>query len=175
MPRASLPHYLAKMTTMEVFLTKTTEEQIWNHIEKQIEGLEEKIDGFKNDLEVLVESYYKGNPYDKYTIDDWRNQRPKSFYRGDKLKWIHDGGEEYAKSFFDMLDVFRDIRLCERAFPEWFERLTTFCMLLTEASLILMSWSCIETYDTQKARRSGKKQTQSGLRRTKYTSRIRVI
>lgn len=124
MPRHTLPHLASKMRTMEVLITQTTEETIWKHLEKQMVGLEDKIEEFRKHLNDLTDMYFHTNPYDKYTKQDWREGRPKMKHKLDRMYWLTMNGEEYAKDYFDMLNVISDIRICSRAFPEWSERLS---------------------------------------------------
>jgi hypothetical protein len=111
------------MRTIQVTLTQTTEEMIWTHIEKQMVNLESTIEMFRRDLNALTDEYFHTNPYDKYTVRDWRNNRPTQKYKLNRLRWLEDNGEEYAKEYFGMLDIINDIRICHRAFPEWNDRL----------------------------------------------------
>lgn len=112
------------MNTIEVCITKTTEEAIWNHLQNVIVGLEDTIDIYHKRLEELINLYFHSNPYDKYTIQDWRDDRPRLKYYQDKTLWLTDMGEEYAKGYSRMWDIIGDVRLCSRAFPEWEERLS---------------------------------------------------
>lgn len=123
MPRATLPNITAKMRTMEVLITKTTEEAIWTHLQNKMVGLEEKVDMYSKRLNDITDMYFHNNPYEKYTIKDWREGRPKQKYKLEKMRWLTDMGDDYAEDFFRMLEIISDIRICNRAFPEWNERL----------------------------------------------------
>ena len=123
MPRHTLPQSVASLKTMEVFLTKTTEEQIWDNLEKQMVGLEEKIEEYYDTLNDLTKIYIYTNPYDKYSIQDWRNQKPKLKYKYDKMRWLSENGEQYLAEYLRIIDIKHDIRKCNRAFPEWEEKL----------------------------------------------------
>jgi hypothetical protein len=107
---------------MEVFLTKHTEEQIWNHIEKMMEGLEEKMDDYSSTLDTITTKYHNTNPYEKYTIKDWRDDRPRLKHRYDRSLWLTEVGEDYAEEFNNMMKIIHDVRLCMFVFPEWEER-----------------------------------------------------
>lgn len=124
MPRTTLPRCLLKLDTMEVCITKTTEEQIWTHLQNIIVGLEDTIDKYDNRLNDVVNLYFHSNPYDKYTIKDWRDDRPRMKYSYDKSLWLTEMGEEYAKGYSRMWDIITDVRICSRAFPDWEERLS---------------------------------------------------
>jgi len=123
MPRATLPRCLLKLDTMEVFLTKTTEEQIWTHLETLVVGLEDKIDDYAGTLDNLTALYQNTNPYDKYTIQDLRDDRPRKKHYHDKKLWLTEVSEEYAEGYSKMWEIIHDVRLCIMAFPEWEERL----------------------------------------------------
>lgn len=152
MPRSSLPNITAKMRTIEVMLTKTTEETIWTHLQNKMVGLEDKIDEYSNRLNELTNLYFHTNPYDKYTIKDWRENRPKMKYNLDRLRWISDLGEEYSKEYFDMLEVITDIRICNKAFPEWNERLSDIMEViefLKFDTTELITWERIKFYKSK--------------------------
>lgn len=119
MPRSTLPNVLSKMETMEVLITQTTEEEILEHMKKEVVGLEDSINMYKKHLNDLVNKYFYTNPYDKYDIQDWRNNRPIRKYKHDSLRWLTEQGEDFMTGFFHMLKVINDVKRCVKAFPEW--------------------------------------------------------
>jgi len=112
------------MQTMEVLLTKTTEEAIWTHLQNVMVGLEQKLNKYGKILDDLTDSYFRNNPYDKYTIQDWRDDRPRMKHKLDKTLWLTEASEEYLRDYYRLLDIIRDVRICSRAFPDWEERLS---------------------------------------------------
>jgi hypothetical protein len=124
MPRATLPRCLLKMQTIDVCITKTTEECIWTHLQNVMVGLEHKLDKYGKILNDLTNLYFHTNPYDKYTIKDWRDDRPRLKHKFDKTLWLTEVSEEYLRDYYRLLDVIRDIRICVLAFPEWEQRLS---------------------------------------------------
>jgi len=133
MPRATLPHILAKMRTMEVLLTKTTKEEVFSHIEDKVEEFETIVDYFKIKLSKLVDYYMNTNVFEKYSIQDWRNHKVELKYRKDKSKWITDGGEKDQEQYILMLNIINDINICISAYPEWEQELPNI-MFLIESS-----------------------------------------
>lgn len=153
MPRSTLPVITTKMRTIEVILTKTTEEAIWTHLEKQIVGLESTIEMFSRDLNALTDKYFHLNPFDKYSVQDWRDGRPKQKYKLNRLLWLEENGEEYMKEYFNMLDIMNDIRICSRAFPEWAERLHDIMEVVDFAKFDtdeLVAYESIKYYEAKK-------------------------
>lgn len=122
MPRATLPSCVKNLQTMTVLLTKTTEEMIWNHIEKVIEGWDEKHYKYRRLLDDTTQMYFdpKANPFDRYSVEDWRHNRPKLRYKNAKYSWVN---EEDEAEFNLLGDIRSDVMKCVRAFPEWEERL----------------------------------------------------
>jgi hypothetical protein len=57
MPRATLPRCLLKMQTIDVCITKTTEECIWTHLQNVMVGLEHKLDKYGKILNDLTNLY----------------------------------------------------------------------------------------------------------------------
>lgn len=126
MPRSTLPPYLSRLQTIDVVLTKTTEETIRSHMENMLVGTEESVDKFNSILDKLTQYYHDTNPYDKYTIQDWRNDRPKLKYKHDTMRWITDEGEEFGDEMMRLQQIRTDLFLCLRAFPEWRETMNVY-------------------------------------------------
>jgi Tfp pilus assembly major pilin PilA len=118
MPRATLPTCVKNLRTIEVFLTKTTEEILWAHFQKLLENWEERADAYSAQLDALSQKYYDTNPYENYTINDWRNNRPKLKYKNAKYSWIEDDDD-----YTNLNDIKHDVMRCVRAFPEWEQKL----------------------------------------------------
>jgi hypothetical protein len=116
MPRPTLPDCLRKLQTMTVLLTKTKEEDIKAHIQKVIVDWDAKYNVFRKLLNDVIWSYVNANPYDKYTVQDWRSCKPKLKYRYDKFAWMD---EEQSDTFLQLGKIKSDLFRCVRAFPQW--------------------------------------------------------
>lgn len=121
MPRATLPGCLSGMETMNVLLTKTTEEQIKAHIEKVIVDWPERMYAYELALDRLTQTYHSDNPnpFDKYTVQDWRSGKVTMKYRFNGYAWM---SEEDNADYDELMKIRRDLMKCLRAFPEWREQ-----------------------------------------------------
>jgi len=135
MPRTTLPRITANMMTMEVLITQTKEETIRAHLEAKQEWFEETLEVYRKHLSKLVDAFANSDPYAKYTIEDWRAQRPSMKHKRDKMRWITDYGEQFTDTYTEMLKFKNDYRLCFKAFPEWEDWLLDTVMLIERTTL----------------------------------------
>ena len=133
MPRSVLDARLQRMRTLQVYITKTTEEEIWTHMLQVSTGFAGKINKFRHILSSLVDEYDtdKGNNYfSKYSAEDWRTNRVIRKYTAPvslcveavlipKLNWVPD---DNVREFDFMSRLAWDIQLCQKVFPEWKEK-----------------------------------------------------
>ena len=107
MPRPTLPAECKKMRTLEVVLTKHTEEDLWKHImELYFAYLEEaeEIGKAQNDM---VEYIFTTNPYKNFS---WRNRTPK---RIKFEEWMtHDKEDYFTNIILKHFELKRDFKLC---------------------------------------------------------------
>jgi hypothetical protein len=87
-----------------------------------MEGLEEKMDDYSSTLDAITTLHHNTNPYEKYTIKDWRDGRPEVKHRHDKSLWLTQVSDRYEEEFREMNKIIHDVRLCMFVFPEWEER-----------------------------------------------------
>jgi hypothetical protein len=117
MPRPTLPKCVERLATMNVMITHHTESDVWNHICSMIQKLESKGGYYYDSWSDFVNDIFHHNPYDRYSINDWRSHNikriTKSMWRKD---WTDDDNDEFMK----LMSICRDLTICDNAFA-WSE------------------------------------------------------
>ena len=113
MPRPSLPHGLKRLETMNVLLTKTTEEEIWAHMTQNFplyeRKMEEWIDAVDNEKSSFDESTFaKWN---------WLKGKPKLYFQKTPRPYLHEVvSQDYddEHNHYRMLCYASDLHKCQR-------------------------------------------------------------
>ena len=116
MPVKTLPSHLKNMKTMDVQLTKTTEEEIWLHFVNRFTNLEEEYEYIHKALDKAINYMYENNPYYKY---NWRKCIPERMYKC--LEWLTTNYESNAiEKFWSYYELKSDLKRCNGEF-KWTE------------------------------------------------------
>ena len=115
MPRPTLPKCVERVATMNVLITQHSENDVWFHMCRMSSLLEMKGRGYWQQWNDFVNKMFNNNPYEKYTIQDWRFNRVN---RITVERWREDWSEEEMEEFMLLTSISRDLDLCENAF-EW--------------------------------------------------------
>lgn len=114
MGRSVIPTECKRMRTMNVCITSTTEIEIWNHLESQIEKYIQEADEIKAKQNELIDYVHDTNPYKNFS---WRKGRTPSRVKFEEWrKGIKE--EEYEVMVMRHYDFKYDWKLCVKAF-EW--------------------------------------------------------
>ncbi len=108
MPRPVIPEVCKKMRTMDVNITKTTEEEIMNHMTDQFDKFCEEASEIKQKqsefIDFIYDTAYKGV--------SWRTKKPKRYEWDD---WM-SGKTDYNTMIMKHFDYKFDLKLCLEAF-----------------------------------------------------------
>lgn len=117
MPRPTLPKCVERLATMKVMITNHTESDLWNHMCGMMQKLEDKGSYYYDAWTEFVNDIFHNNPYDKYSLMDWRFHKVKritdNMWRKD---WTEDDNEEFMK----LMSICRDLTICDNGFA-WSE------------------------------------------------------
>lgn len=120
MPRASLPSECV-LRTMDVLVTKHTEEDILKHMLSYKESAYKAIEECRKYLDPILEEYHYSNPYEHL---DWSRyyekkakKHPSPFKRQYEKIWSYfPDGEKYSELLDILLNYRKDITTCDRVF-----------------------------------------------------------
>jgi hypothetical protein len=110
MPRPVIPEVCKKMRTMEVNITKTTQEEIMAHMDEEFEKFCDEASEIKRKQNDFLD-YVLENGYKKFT--SWRTKSPKR-YEWDE--WMGDKVSHYSSMIMKHFDYKFDLKLCLEAF-----------------------------------------------------------
>lgn len=130
MPRASLPSYLKRLTTYDVLLTQTTEEELLTHFENESKTFEERWKPFADALSCAIEKLYDNNPYIGH---NWRRGPPDRLYNKG-IGWFELNDETFEK-YSRLSSLRNDMAICEKEF-KWSQKhdwVSGFLYLLEQA------------------------------------------
>lgn len=113
MPRPTLPKFLERMRTMNVLITQHGEDDLWANMCRMNTLLETQGNVYCEMWNEFINKMFHKNPYDKYSVNDWRGHRVK---RIEESKWRDDWSENDADEYMKLLSVSIDLELCNRAF-----------------------------------------------------------
>jgi len=109
MPRPVIPEVCKKMRTMEVNITKTTQEEITVHMDEQFNKFCAEASEIKQKqtefLDYIYDNAYKGI--------SWRNKKPKRY---EWEEWMGDKVSHYNTMIMKHFDYKFDLKLCLEAF-----------------------------------------------------------
>ena len=109
MPRQSVPTDCKKMRTLDVNVTKTTEEEIWNHLHNKLLDIQRLDEEAKRKQNELIDLVFDRNPY---TENNWRKHPPK---RIEFLDWTNNDDKWYTY-MRDIAELKHDYALYFRIF-----------------------------------------------------------
>jgi len=117
MPRESLPSHLKSIKTMEVQLTKTTEEDLWKHFLHRFSNIEDEYKFIHDRLDKAIEYLYNKNPYYRHNFR--KNRCPDRIYGC--MEWLNSNIEssDYEK-FWNYYDLRSDLKRCNGEF-KWID------------------------------------------------------
>jgi hypothetical protein len=110
MPRPVIPAECKKMRTMEVNITKTTEEEIMKHMEEQFDKFCIEASEIKRKQNEFL-NYILENGYKKFS--SWRTRLPKRY---EWEEWMGDKISHYSSMIMKHFDYKYDLKLCLEAF-----------------------------------------------------------
>jgi hypothetical protein len=109
MPRPVIPAECKKMRTLEVNITKTTQEDIMEHMEEQFNKFCAEASEIKQKqtefLDYIYDNAYKGF--------SWRTKKPKHY---EWEEWMGDKVSHYNSMIMKHFDYKYDLKLCLEAF-----------------------------------------------------------
>lgn len=111
MPRQSLPAELKNLSTYDVCLTQTTEEDLYKHFNTNVYEYLEMYEKNVKAYDRHIQRIYEKNPYTEY---NWRNKYPTRKYEKGILSFKTE--EETDIYFRYTYEIWRDLRLCNHAF-----------------------------------------------------------
>lgn len=126
MPRQTLEGWVRKLHTLNVLLTKNTEDDIYNHMIKlhqQAEELFEKYDA-KYDSIIKELEDEENHMYAKY---NWRQGDPSRFWKKNADNWYSvdcsdEQREEVEREYFLITyDIWADFMICDKYANHWNE------------------------------------------------------
>ena len=109
MPRPVIPEVCKKMRTMEVNITKTTEEEIMNHMTEQFEQFCAEASEIKQKQSEFLDHIYDN----AYKGVSWRTKKPKRYEWDD---WMNNKVSHYSSMIMKHFDYKFDLKLCLEAF-----------------------------------------------------------
>lgn len=118
MPRPTLPKCVERLATMNVMITNHTESDVWNHMCVMIKQLESKGGYYYDAWNDFVNGIFHENPYDKYSISDWRLNKVKRITNN---MWRNDWTEADSEEFMKLMSICRDLTICDNGFS-WSEK-----------------------------------------------------
>ena len=120
MPRPSLPSHLQRMTTYDVLLTQTTEEDLKNHFQASVLEYEARWKPYADELERCVSDAFTHNPY---LGRSWRKSGPTRLYpKGHEWNRMDSSNDAEVKKYFWIYEFAFDFRRCINEFKwEQFE------------------------------------------------------
>ena len=110
MPRPSLPPNLKRLETMNVLLTKTTEEEVWAHMTQFFPKYEEKMEEW---IEAVFQVKTSINE-STFARWNWLKGKPKLYYKKACLHDVWDMSEQDMDDSLLMSSYARDVRKCRR-------------------------------------------------------------
>jgi hypothetical protein len=113
MPRPTLPKCLERVSTMNVMITHHTESDVWNHMCAMMKQLESKGGDYYEAWSDFVNDIFHDNPYDKYSINDWRLNKVK---RLTNATWRDDWTDADNDEFMKLMSICRDLTICDNGF-----------------------------------------------------------
>jgi hypothetical protein len=116
MPRARLPVSLAHLRSYEVALTRTTEEELWEHFTTMFETFDEKTEKWDTAAYTMMMMFMKENPYKNKSFRNIQSSRSRM---NNELQWLSDD-EETIKEYFKYVLLDRDLMRCDAVF-KWSE------------------------------------------------------
>jgi hypothetical protein len=98
MPRRLVHPRLKRMVTINVNVTETTDEEIYNHLNKKIEEIQPLFNEAKEKQNKMVDLVFNSNPYENC---NWRNKLPP---RIDFDEWMNHEEKwfPFIKSYFEL-------------------------------------------------------------------------
>lgn len=111
MPRPTLPKHFASMRTYAVELTKTTEEELKDHLFQAVERYDERIQDELDEQRRILNILAYENPYTRH---NWRKGRPdRKYEKGHDVTKISE--EKLEKSYW-ITNIERDFFTCTEHF-----------------------------------------------------------
>lgn len=117
MPRPTLPKCVERLTTMNVMITQHTESDLWSHMVRMNNLLEEKGDWFWEEWNNFVNDMFRSNRYMNYSVNDWRCHRVKRVKVED---WRDDWNDSTMEEYMNLMGITNDLDRCNKGF-KWSE------------------------------------------------------
>ena len=113
MPRPTLPAALKMLKTMEVVLTKTTQEEIWEHFNNVFLSYDEKANYFFDILVELEENISQSNPFARASFSTSQNMNnyPARKYADAEAYKIFDKENEFERYLY-LFKIKSDLERC---------------------------------------------------------------
>lgn len=120
MPREYLPTHLKSIKTMEVQLTKTTEEDLWKHFLHRFSNIEDEYRFIHERLNKSIEYLYNNNPYYRHNFRKHGN--PERVYGC--MEWLNPNFESGdLQLYWSYFDLRSDLKRCISEF-KWLDNET---------------------------------------------------
>lgn len=110
MPRPSLPPNLKRLETMNVLLTKTTEEEVWAHMTQYFKKWEAKMEEWIDAVYEVRRTVSKNT----FANWNWRKGSPKLYYKKCSLHEAIEFNEDDMDSRLFMMSYVNDLHKCKR-------------------------------------------------------------
>ncbi len=125
MPRATLDKWTYKLKTMEICITKHTEDDIYNHMVIMYGKMKELHSKYKQKLDDIMDGLQHDdkNIY-HYTNYNWRQGEPSRFWLKNANYWyyvdLNDNDKETARNeVWLMFQIDCDFMMCDKYLPDW--------------------------------------------------------
>ena len=116
MPRLTLPASLKHLRTYEVYLTITTEDELWSHFKEMYAIYDTRMDIYYERVHSMVKYLMKENPYKGKS---WRKEPPEHLNLDYECWFGTNEGEQKEYSRFQWLMY--DLEMCDKEFG-WSKR-----------------------------------------------------
>jgi len=162
MPRPTLPDGSDRLRTMNVLLTKHTEDDILTHILSCREPAEQIVNKYAAIVEDEIQDLFRANPYKdlnwkKHYEYKFQNRPAPYKQRFEKTFDIFPCSEEFVDNMHYLLNIKLDIQMCERIF-KWSETNSDFqemeYRLISKINMFHESQNELVFYDTLKFKQS---------------------
>lgn len=123
MPRHTLDKWTYKLKTMDVCITQHKEDDVYNHMVKVYQKIQELFEKYKSmyDKIIKVDLDSDSNMYKTY---NWRQGEPSRFWLKNVEQWymvdVSDDNREVAQAeYFQLYQIWSDFMICDNHGDDW--------------------------------------------------------